>query len=105
LPLLYDLQDEAPDFIEKHGSRRRQISEAAMREGVAGRNPEGKQMAYLEQNFEHTYCENQTTAPADDADTVIRADDSTCQECTYLNYCQLTPNHYGPHTCSQGHTW
>lgn len=45
------------------------------------------------------------TAPADDTDTVIRADDYPCPYCTALNYCQLTPNHYGPHTCSQGHTW
>jgi hypothetical protein len=46
------------------------------------------------------YC-----APADDTNTVIRADDHTCPYCTYLNYCQLTPNHSGPHMCSQGHTF
>ncbi|MBK8376068.1 hypothetical protein [Novosphingobium sp.] len=103
-PLLCDSISEAQDFAENTGSQETDFN-GALREGAAGRNPEGKQMACLEQNFEHTHFENQTTAPADDTDTVIRADDSTCQECTYLNYCQLTPNHSGPHMCSQGHRW
>jgi hypothetical protein len=91
----------------KHKTRQHGLQEQIQRSVARAQRakPEGKQMACLEQNFEHTHFENQTTAPADDTDTVIRADDSTCQECTYLNYCQLTPNHSGPHMCSQGHRW
>jgi len=62
-------------------------------------------MTFFEQSFIHTPCENGTIAPEDDADIAIRADDHTCPHCTYLNYCQLTPNHTGPHMCSQGHTF